>query len=117
MVFVTGVAISLGVWSSYLVRRASVIDGYHQWAAGFMVLEYVEANDGEWPRNWECLEAGFDRRYKGGNYKISFPEFKQRVVIDFSANPIELRQKAIENDEIAFNVIYGFELKAGQQQF
>ena len=104
-IFVTCIALILSLYTFVSIKRASIYNGYYQWDAGLMVLEHLELTGGEWPRNWDCLEARFDRFYKTSN-RLSFREFKQRVFIDFSVSQEELQRLAIANDEPMFDVIH-----------
>ena len=35
-------------------------DGYAQWGAAEMVIDYLETHDGAWPRSWDDLQSQFD---------------------------------------------------------
>jgi hypothetical protein len=83
-------------------------DGYAGWAAAGMVIEYMEANNGRWPPNWEALRGSFeagrgDLAHVGG----TFEQFQKRIYIDFRANPEELRKLSLASADAQFDVIHG----------
>ncbi len=108
LVFVTLMVIALiGVGLS-LFLSFDESDGYAQWAAADMVIEYMETHDGRWPPNWEALRSNFESgkgwlAHVGG----TFEQFQKRIYIDFNAKPEELRRQSLASDNVQFDVIHG----------
>jgi hypothetical protein len=70
-----------------------------------MVIAYMEAHDGEWPRSWDDLRPQFD----AGNGNVpgrTFREFQSRIRIDFDADPDQLYRKSVESPRASFRVIW-----------
>ncbi len=82
-------------------------DGYAQWGAADMVIEYMETHDGHWPPNWEALRENFEsgRGYLG-HVGGTFEQFQKRIFIDFQADPEELRKQSLASDNAKFDVIH-----------
>ena len=83
----------------------AVDDGYAQRGAAEMVIDYMEAHDGNWPRDWEALRPNFE----AGGGRVggwSFEQFQKSVVIHFDADARVLRQKSIDSGTVPFNVIH-----------
>ncbi len=82
-------------------------DGYAQWGAADMVIEYMESHDDHWPPNWEALRENFE---SGRGYLMhvggTFEEFQKRIFIDFQADPEQLRKQSLASDDAQFDVIH-----------
>lgn len=61
----------------------TVRDSYAQWRVADMVVQYLEWNDGNWPRCWEDLDEA--RHVIASNWP--FEDLRARVEIDFAADP------------------------------
>jgi len=101
------------VGSAILVRGIGhgIDDAYAEWGAADMVIGYMEAHDGKWPRSWEELRPAFD----AGGGRVggwSFEEYRSRIKIDFTADPTELRRQALSADDPTFDVV-GSTLNSG----
>lgn len=80
-------------------------DGYAQWGAADMVIDFMRRNDGKWPRSWEDLEP----QYKKTGGRIggwTFDQYKSRVYIDFDADVNKLRRDSIAIETPTFDVIH-----------
>ena len=97
---VLGVLLSGVIWV-YRVVQYGIDDGYAQWGAVDLVINYMEANEGQWPPSWEALERTPSVAPNGW----SFEHFRSRVFIDFDAKADDLRRQALSSDEPTFNVI------------
>ena len=74
-----------------IVFEDRVDDAYAgEWAAT-MIIQHQETSDGRWPENWDDLEAAYEQILEQERV-IPFPmdDLKQRVEIDFDADPAEL---------------------------
>ena len=96
------------IWVGRSLFSFDFNDGYAQWAAADMVIEYMETHDGHWPPNWEALRKSFE---SGKGYLVhvggTFEQFQKRIVIDFQADPEELRRQSLASDDAQFDVIHG----------
>ena len=55
-----------------------------------MCIEHMEANDGEWPQNWDDLRDDYQTCVDRSGVSWTFDELAACVEIDWDANPIEL---------------------------
>jgi hypothetical protein len=65
----------------------TVMDAYRVWGTGDMLVEYMEANDGQWPQNWDDIRqfmADHPRRYAG---VAGFEDVHGHMDIDFTFDP------------------------------
>lgn len=79
-------------------------DGYAVWLAANLVKYYMREHDGEWPRSWEDLRDLYSI-HGGGDGEWTFEKYQSRVFIDFTADPIKLRELSLQPGEVKFNVI------------
>src|SRR5581483_11799092 len=67
-----------------------------------LLVERFVAEKGGWPRSWDELEqTPFDGDLFGRGWPAVSPEVRRRVVIDFSADPVEVARQ----DPMAFTAI------------
>lgn len=73
----------------YLAYRImeTVNNAYAMWWAGDLVVAYLEANDGAWPRSWDDLRGVYE---KFERRPFSFEELRGRVDIDWTVDPKEI---------------------------
>ena len=71
--------------------------------AADMVIDYMEAHDGQWPPNWESLRKNFES--DGGRVGGTFEQYQKRIFIDFQADPRELRRQSLTSADAQFQVI------------
>ncbi|MBN9690044.1 MAG: hypothetical protein J0M24_07375 [Verrucomicrobia bacterium] len=107
ILIIVGVLLFLGAASiPWLDRQVQEVtrNAYAVWWTADLVIEHLEKHEGSWPRNWEELRATHDLAYTGlastnrsdGAWVAEFrprdtiDELKERVEIDWSANPQEL---------------------------
>ncbi|WP_397569558.1 hypothetical protein [Schlesneria sp. T3-172] len=79
-------------------------DAYAVWGASDLVTTYMIENHDAWPRSWEDLRELYERdgaRVSGW----TFEEYQSRVLIDFTADPIQLRELSLQPGDVKFNVI------------
>jgi hypothetical protein len=74
------------------------------WVSG-MVVEYMERNDGRWPREWDDLKGPYETGVAAVGRPWSFDDLRSRVDVDFSANPKELAKARFRNGSVPFRVI------------
>lgn len=84
-----------------------LVDVYAPAGAADLVIEHMEANDGAWPRDWDELNATFLSLEQDGTFRgFHWEEYRQRVGIDFAANPADLATAKSERGAPPFRVIW-----------
>ena len=73
-----------------LVDRA-VQNAYAVWNVADLIVDHMRAHDGRWPRDWSDLAAACRQRYPSSDVDRMIAEYRERVVVDFSADPQALR--------------------------
>ena len=79
---IAAVAVGLGCFGFY---GKGIDNAYALWGAGDMVVAYMADHDDAWPRGWEDLRPYFAEHSRVGGW--SFEQFRERVEIDWSADP------------------------------
>jgi len=78
-----------------------------------MVIEYMKANGGAWPGNWEDLRRHYPSavRPQGGHW-CSFELARGCMEVDFNADPAELARAEFHWSKLPFRVVYPQQGKA-----
>ncbi|OHB66686.1 MAG: hypothetical protein A2V70_14285 [Planctomycetes bacterium RBG_13_63_9] len=72
-----------------------------------MVIEYLKANGGAWPRNWDDLRNCYETaRNDQGRHYCSFEQARACMAVDFEADPKVLAQAKSLHGERPFCVVY-----------
>lgn len=74
------------------------------WVSG-MVVDYMEGNDGRWPREWDDLKGPYELAVAQVGRTWTFDDLRSRVDVDFSADPKELAKARVKNGSVPFRVI------------
>ncbi len=82
--FVGGVIYALRS-TGELVRDAYASD----WTTEF-VIAHLRENDNRWPTGWDDLKDEFDTLAEPGHYAWTFDELKDRVWLDWDADPEQI---------------------------
>jgi len=106
------------VWFGYQVLQVPR-DAYAVWWTADLVIEHMEKHGGSWPRSWDELQTTSDQAYKGttstnrdGTWIAEFrprdtiDELKQRVEIDWKADPKTLAKAEFKETGRPFRVIW-----------
>lgn len=106
------------VWFGYQVSQVPR-DAYAVWWTADLVVEHLEKHGGSWPRSWDELQMTSDQAYKGttstnrdGTWIAEFRprdtigELKQRVEIDWRADPKMLAKAEFKGTRPPFRVIW-----------
>jgi hypothetical protein len=112
-VFLTVICIAAG-YGMYVLRTiqdfvsVGVRDMYAQWWVADMVIEHMASHDGAWPRNWDDLRRPYATCVQQtGSEPWNFDELRDRVEINFEANPKELAKATPPTEtKPPFRVIY-----------
>ena len=62
-------------------------DAYAMWAAGDVLLGYMNDNQGNWPGSWDELADHHTKSGGGSTIIGAFSEMQSRIAIDFSFDP------------------------------
>ncbi|MGC3972009.1 MAG: hypothetical protein QM775_33110 [Pirellulales bacterium] len=103
LVFAVVGLVGLGIYA-VVTSDDAINDGYALVGAADMVIDYMDAHHGAWPRTWDDLRPQFEK-HNGRVAGWSFEQFQTRVAIDFAADPQQLRQASRESPVAAFEVI------------
>jgi len=108
------VAGAISGYFAYVHFDEIVRDSYAQWWVADMLIEYMERNNGAWPQNWEDLREPYEILAGRSGPTWSFDELRERVGIQFGANPAELVKANGASDQPPFRVVY---LNNGKQHW
>lgn len=94
------VVAAVAIGAAWFVTAANRLyrDAYAGWEAAEVIIDYMEAHDGRWPRSWDDL-AGAKQRWLG------IEEVQRRVDVDFEVDPQVLLQSATSGDTPPFRVV------------
>lgn len=106
------------VWVGHQVLQVPR-DAYAVWWTADLVIEHMERHGGSWPRSWDELRTTSDQAYKGitstnrdGTMLAEFrprdaiDELRQRVDIDWQADPTTLAKTEFKQTGPPFRVIW-----------
>lgn len=65
-------------------------NAYAVWWVADMVVFHMQANNGQWPKNWDELRDDYQTCVQRSGQPWQFDELKRRVKVDWSANPDDL---------------------------
>ena len=82
-----------------------------EWVAG-MVIEYMKTHNGAWPRNWEDLRTPYETCAQRSGRPWPFEHLRERVDVDWEADPAQLATAPDTGTEPPFKVIW---LRSGRQ--
>ncbi len=71
--------------------RAHFNNAYSVWWVADMVIEHMDANNGDWPKSWDELRDDHQSCIAQRGGPSTFEELQSRVSIDWDADPDELR--------------------------
>jgi hypothetical protein len=70
-----------------------------------MVVMHMQANDGQWPANWDDLRDDYQTCVERSGKPWTFTELSQRVVVDWEADPHQLLKQSMGHETAPFRVI------------
>ena len=96
--FLVIAAISVIAAVAYYVNSVNqaMRNSYAVWWAADMVVEHMEANNSQWPQNWEDLRDDYQTCVRRSGQPWQFDELQHRVKIDWDVNPHELVDQQLE---------------------
>jgi len=111
-----GTISALACLGTHAVRRLNegIASGLASHFTAKIVIQYMEAHRGVWPRAWEDLKPHFDQNYREG-YGMTFASCRPRVRIDFNVDSEDLRRRSLATPWEPFDVIpatfvFGFQI-------
>lgn len=109
VLLIVSAIVAIGGYVGYTVLHIasqSVRDSYAvEWVAG-MVIDHMKAHDGAWPASWEDLKDDYESATKEVGQPWTFEELRNRVDVDWSADPNKLLQATPREDGPPFHVIW-----------
>lgn len=105
LIAVFACVLGLGV---YVVRSidSSVRNMYAVWWVGDMIVMHLEKNEDRWPESWDDLRDDYDACVEEAGQPWTFQELRNRVEIDWNADPEALRAlPPDENGDAPFRVV------------
>jgi hypothetical protein len=92
--------------SSVMQMNNTIRNAYAGWWVGDMVVEHLRANNDNWPKNWDDLTDDYQTCVANtGAQPWEFDELRNRVKIDWDADPTELVEQQSEGKP-QFKVIW-----------
>jgi hypothetical protein len=76
------------VWIINRTLRASE-NAYAGWYAASLVIDHMETHHGQWPRDWNDLQAAYQRK-NSGDASEAMAHYQALVEVDFNADPRKL---------------------------
>jgi len=73
-------------------------DAYDSMQVGYLIVDYMDDNNGSWPRSWEELRPYHERRYSPDGREMHFTQLQERVEVDWSADPNALLRCSQDRD-------------------
>ena len=64
-----------------------VADAYRVWGTGDLLVDYMNANNQQWPASWRQLEAFYAGRTRTYTIIESFDDIQDHIEIDFTFDP------------------------------
>jgi hypothetical protein len=68
-------------------------DAYAGWTVAELTIDFMESHDGGWPNEWEDLRQSLAART--GNEEVTIEDLRQRVEVDWAANPKRLAKESL----------------------
>ena len=91
LILVALAAVAAFIISGTLQIKNTIRNGYSQWWVADMVVQHLDANSNQWPRNWDDLRDDYQTCVTNARAQPwEFRELQSRVEIDWGANPDEL---------------------------
>lgn len=95
-----------GAYLTHQTITVTVPNAYAVDWVSALVVEYMKENDDQWPRSWDDLRDPYETLAAPQNYPWSFEELKERVAIDWQADPAALKDAANSGKRPPFRVIW-----------
>lgn len=103
MVVTTVMAFLFGVYRWQTYSEEEIVDGYALHDLALLIIDYVEARDGQWPGSWSELRAHAAVHNDPASWSLDY--YEERLLVDFVVDPIELQRRTASEDNISFHVI------------
>ena len=84
------IAVAVAAVVSYVRRLVrGVENAYAVWNVADLVIDHMEAHNGQWPRNWGDLAAAKQQR-AGRDVSEDMAHYRELVAVDFTVDPATL---------------------------
>jgi|GEM_PF-3497793 len=103
----TGVfALGLLIYSGWEYVSRTIPELYAQEWVADLLITHMRLNDGQWPASWDDLEEAFQINAARAGQPWTFDDLRERVAIDFSADPNELARSVLQDGKVPFRVVW-----------
>lgn len=104
LILIVAAALVAYLVSSLLRTREAIHDAYAVWWVADMVVEHLKANEDQWPSSWDDLLDDYQTCVtRAGAQPWRFEDLKQRVEIDWNADPEDLVGRDFQgNSDVRF---------------
>jgi hypothetical protein len=93
------------VWQVYDFLYGTIPDMYAQeWVAG-MVIRYMKTHNARWLHDWDDLQEPFERAVAKVSRPWGFQQLRDRVLVDFTADPAALAMATMPEGAPPFRII------------
>ncbi len=95
-------------YAAYMAYRTydTATNAYAVWWVAEMVIEHMEASDGQWPSGWDDLADDYETCAKRSGRSWTFESLRGRVEVDWRADPNMLSRAKDNGQEKPFRVIW-----------
>ena len=93
-------ALGLTTWRVGLQVLQVPNDAYAMWAAGDVLIDYMNANNNQWPQSWDELAKFHTASAKQATMVGPFSEMQRRINIDFTFDPISFTERLSQKDVV-----------------
>ena len=107
-VVAVGVTMALGYFAYQIYHTVHYVvpECYAEWWAADMVIEYMQKNHNCWPSNWQDLEEPYETLTQRAGRPWTMAQIRERVSIDFAADPRTLRAAHLRGSDPPFKAIW-----------
>ena len=90
----------------YYSVNSSVRNAYAAWWVADMVVDHMKAHDGTWPKGWDDLADSYETCVHRSGRPWTFEELRDRVDLDWGADPKDLIDAKTVDQSPPFRVIW-----------
>src|SRR5690606_36269821 len=91
--------LGVGRWL-WVTGPGAIRDAYAGLQLSAMLVEYMKANDDQWPRDWEDLRPYYAVALEnGGSDYCTFDQIRACMWVDFSVDPSRIRDALNDSEE------------------
>ena len=94
------IVLGLAGGAVWIVNRALRVseNAYAVWNVADWVIDHMETHNGQWPCDWNDLQAAYQRK-NSGDVSEAMAHYKALVEVDFNADPKELARVQYDDNQ------------------